>query len=98
MISNGTPTLCSKRCLAIRRQGFKKGCRGEDVKKYVLLSWANDRFGCGYIVFRLTDEQHLLKVVSISKGALNKPLAHPREIFRPVITYSAHAFILVHNL
>jgi hypothetical protein len=29
--------------------------------------------------------------------AVNASLAHPREIFRPAITHSAFAFVLVHN-
>jgi hypothetical protein len=38
--------------------GFQKKLpKREDVKEYALLSWANERFRCGYIVFRLTDEQ-----------------------------------------
>jgi DNA repair protein RadC len=28
---------------------------------------------------------------------VNELLAHPREIFKPVITHSAYSFILVHN-
>jgi hypothetical protein len=31
--------------------------RREDVKEYALLSWANQRSGCGYNVFQLMDEQ-----------------------------------------
>jgi DNA repair protein RadC len=33
----------------------------------------------------------------VSQGSLNESLAHPREIFKPVIVYSAYAFILTHN-
>jgi DNA repair protein RadC len=32
-----------------------------------------------------------------SPKADNESLAHPRDIFRPVISLSAHSFILVHN-
>jgi DNA repair protein RadC len=35
--------------------------------------------------------------VDISKGTVNESLAAPREIFRPAIIHSAHAFVLVHN-
>jgi DNA repair protein RadC len=28
---------------------------------------------------------------------MNESIAHPREIFRPAITYSAYAVIVVHN-
>ena len=33
----------------------------------------------------------------VSLGTLNECLAHPRDIFRPVISHGAYAFILVHN-
>ena len=35
--------------------------------------------------------------VEITKGTINGSLAHPRDIFRPVIGQSAYAFVLVHN-
>jgi DNA repair protein RadC len=35
--------------------------------------------------------------VEITKGTINESLAHPRDIFRPVIGQSAYAFVLVHN-
>jgi DNA repair protein RadC len=38
-----------------------------------------------------------ISTVEISKGTVNESLAHPREIFRPVIALSAFAFVLVHN-
>ena len=36
--------------------------------------------------------------VEITRGTINESLAHPRDIFRPVIGQSAYAFVLVHNL
>src|SRR5271165_6475842 len=39
----------------------------------------------------------LVAVSEISRGTLNESLAHPREIFKPAISHSAYAFILVHN-
>jgi DNA repair protein RadC len=38
-----------------------------------------------------------ISTVEISKGTINESLAHPREIFRPVIALSAFTFVLVHN-
>ena len=40
----------------------------------------------------------LIAISEISKGTLNESLAHPREIFKPAISQSAYAFVLVHNL
>ncbi|MBV9104471.1 MAG: DNA repair protein RadC, partial [Verrucomicrobia bacterium] len=39
----------------------------------------------------------LIAISEVSKGTLNESLAHPREIFKPAITHSAYAFVLVHN-
>jgi RadC-like JAB domain-containing protein len=35
--------------------------------------------------------------IEITKEIINESLAHPRDIFRPVIGQSAYAFVLVHN-
>ena len=35
--------------------------------------------------------------VIISIGSVNECLAHPREIFRPLIVGAAHSFVLMHN-
>ena len=45
----------------------------------------------------LDAKQRLSTMVDTSEGTLNETIAHPREIFRPVITHSAFSFILVHN-
>ena len=39
----------------------------------------------------------LIAVEEVSKGTLNESLAHPREIFKPVISHSAYGFVLAHN-
>ncbi len=39
----------------------------------------------------------LMRVEEISRGTVNESIAHPRDIFGPVFTASAYAFILVHN-
>lgn len=48
-------------------------------------------------VVLLTTRLTLLRVEEISLGSINESVAHPREIFRPLIQYAAYAFILVHN-
>ena len=48
-------------------------------------------------VVLLNAKQHLIKICTVSQGTVNESLAHPREIFKPVITHSAYSFILVHN-
>src|SRR6266403_2799487 len=48
-------------------------------------------------VVLLDSRFRLIAIREISKGTLNESLAHPREIFKPAISHSAYAFILVHN-
>ena len=46
----------------------------------------------------LLDTRHRhISTLEITKGSINESLAHPRDIFRPVIGQSAYAFVLVHN-
>ena len=48
-------------------------------------------------VILLDTKYFLLRVHEVSLGSLNESVAHPREIFQPALTFSAYAFILVHN-
>jgi DNA repair protein RadC len=48
-------------------------------------------------VVLLDAKQRLISLVDVTKGTLNEALAHPREIFFPVIVHAAHSFVLVHN-
>src|SRR5690242_11540908 len=48
-------------------------------------------------VVLLDTRYRLIRVESVSTGSMNESIAHPREIFRPAITYSAYAVIVVHN-
>ena len=45
----------------------------------------------------LDTRYHLLRIEEVALGSLNESIAHPREIFRPAIIYSAYAVIVVHN-
>ena len=38
-----------------------------------------------------------ITAVDITKGTVNESLAHPREIFKPAISHSAYALVVVHN-
>jgi DNA repair protein RadC len=48
-------------------------------------------------VVLLNTRFRLIAISEVSKGTLNESLAHPREIFKPAISHSAYAFVLVHN-
>jgi DNA repair protein RadC len=39
----------------------------------------------------------MLRIEEISQGTLSESLAHPREVFRPALLYSAYALIIAHN-
>ncbi|MGF1656517.1 MAG: DNA repair protein RadC [Verrucomicrobiales bacterium] len=39
----------------------------------------------------------LTRSVSISRGTINETVAHPRDVFAPVMTHSGYGFVLVHN-
>ena len=45
----------------------------------------------------LDTRYQLIRIEEISLGSLSESIAHPREIFRPAIIYSAYAMIVVHN-
>lgn len=48
-------------------------------------------------VVLLDTRYQLMRVEEISLGSLDKSIAHPREIFRPALIYSAYAIIVAHN-
>jgi DNA repair protein RadC len=48
-------------------------------------------------VVLLDSQLRCIRKLDIFKGTVNECLAHPREIFREAIVYSALAFVLVHN-
>lgn len=48
-------------------------------------------------VVLLDTRYRLMRVEEISRGTVNESIAHPRDIFCPVLVASAFAFILVHN-
>jgi DNA repair protein RadC len=49
-------------------------------------------------VILLNTRYRHVSTLEITRGTINESLAHPREIFRPIISHSAFAFVLVHNL
>ncbi|MEP6936702.1 MAG: DNA repair protein RadC [Chthoniobacterales bacterium] len=48
-------------------------------------------------VILLDTRYHLLRLQEISLGSVNESIAHPRDIFRPAVIFSAYAVIVVHN-
>ncbi|MGH8162868.1 MAG: RadC family protein [Rhodanobacteraceae bacterium] len=48
-------------------------------------------------IILLDTRYHLLRTEEVSLGSVNESLAHPRDIFRPALIYSAYAVIVVHN-
>jgi len=48
-------------------------------------------------VVLLDTRYRLIRIEEVSLGSLDESVAHPREILRPALIYSAYAFILAHN-
>ncbi len=48
-------------------------------------------------VVLLDTRYHLMRVEEVSLGSVNESIAHPRDVFRPALIYSAYAVIAVHN-
>jgi DNA repair protein RadC len=48
-------------------------------------------------VILLDTRYHLLRIEEVSLGSLNESIAHPRDVFRPAVIFSAYAVIVVHN-
>lgn len=48
-------------------------------------------------VLLLDTKLRLMRIEEVSLGSLNESLAHPREVFRPALLYSAYGLIVVHN-
>lgn len=48
-------------------------------------------------VILLDARAYLIQIAEITRGSVDESIAHPREIFRSAISYSASSFILVHN-
>jgi DNA repair protein RadC len=48
-------------------------------------------------VILLDTRYHMLRIEEVSLGSVNESIAHPRDVFRPAIIFSAYAVIVVHN-
>ena len=45
----------------------------------------------------LDTRYNLIRVEDVSLGSVNESIAHPRDVFRPALIYSAYAVVVVHN-
>jgi DNA repair protein RadC len=48
-------------------------------------------------IILLDTRYNLIRVEDVSLGSLNESIAHPRDVFRPALIYSAYAVVVVHN-
>jgi len=48
-------------------------------------------------VILLDTKYQFIRMEEVSNGSLNESVAHPRELFRPALIYSAFALVVVHN-
>jgi DNA repair protein RadC len=48
-------------------------------------------------IILLDTRYNLIRVEDVSLGSLNESIAHPRDVFRPALIYSAYSVVVVHN-
>jgi DNA repair protein RadC len=48
-------------------------------------------------IILLDTRYNLIRVEDVSLGSVNESIAHPRDVFRPALIYSAYAVVVVHN-
>ena len=68
----------------------------EDVARYVIPSLRFEQKE-HFLAMFLDIRNRILTLSTISVGSLTSSIAHPREVFREAIRYSAASVILVHN-
>lgn len=68
----------------------------EDVARYVIPSLRFEQKE-HFLAMFLDIRNRILALATISVGSLTSSIAHPREVFREAIRYSAAGVILVHN-
>lgn len=66
-------------------------------KEYVETAQWYDPNKEALVVFLMNTKLRVTEFCLVSLGSLNESLAHPREIFKPVICGGAHCFVLMHN-
>ena len=48
-------------------------------------------------VILLDTRYNFMRIEEVSLGSVNESIAHPRDVFRPALIYSAYAVVVVHN-
>ncbi len=48
-------------------------------------------------VVLLDTRYNYVRIEEVSLGSVNESIAHPRDVFRPALIYSAYAVVVVHN-
>jgi DNA repair protein RadC len=84
-----------RRCL-LPPPGRPRLTNSREVAEYFLPRLGNkevEQFWCALLDTRNT----LIRCITVATGTVNACFIHPREIFRPAITESATALILIHN-
>ena len=77
-------------------QTIEKVEEPEDVARYVIPSLRFEQKE-HFLAMFLDIRNRILALSTISVGSLTASIAHPREVFREAIRYSAAGVILVHN-
>lgn len=61
-----------------------------------LMKWARRKQEV-FIVVTLSTTNEIIRIREITRGLVNRTVAHPREVFRPAIKDNATAIIVAHN-
>lgn len=48
-------------------------------------------------IILLDTRYNLIRIEEVSLGSVNESIAHPRDVFRPALIYSAYAVVVAHN-
>jgi DNA repair protein RadC len=48
-------------------------------------------------IILLDTRYNLVRIEEVSLGSVNESIAHPRDVFRPALIYSAYAVVVAHN-
>lgn len=69
----------------------------ESALKYLKPIFDEDPMREHLIVLPVSTKHDVMGFHRVSIGTINESLAHPREIFKPLILISAYGFLLAHN-
>jgi DNA repair protein RadC len=68
-----------------------------DILQIKKVSWLSKQMQENFCVIAINGASEVIRMHTITKGLLNHSLVHPREVYHPLISDRAAAYIAVHN-